>query len=180
MILKIKGKVRMDKKNKYKHRIEEVDRLKILSESLGKDVDLHAVAVATNLYRAAQSLRIVMERDVLSAHKLSWTAFSLLYDVWVWGPMETKELAASSGVTTATISTITNTLERKGLCERSADSRDRRRVSISLTKKGEQVIKELYPKFHQGEKKLVHSMEVSEQERLAEQLRYIIQNINNV
>ncbi|NEU36039.1 MarR family transcriptional regulator, partial [bacterium LRH843] len=56
----------------------------------------------------------------------------------------------------------------------------RRRVSISLTEKGEQVIKELYPKFHQGEKKLVHSMEVSEQERLAEQLRYMIQNINNV
>ncbi|MED3825273.1 DNA-binding transcriptional regulator, MarR family [Priestia flexa] len=178
MILKIQGKVRMDKKNK--HQIEEVDRLKVLSESLGEDVDLHAVAVATNLYRAAQSLRIVMERDVLSAHKLSWTAFSLLYDVWVWGQRETKELAVSSGVTTATISTITNTLERKGLCKRSADPRDRRRVSISLTEKGEQVIKELYPKFHQGEKKLVHSMEVSEQERLAEQLRYMIQNINNV
>ncbi|MCP1356560.1 MarR family transcriptional regulator [Aneurinibacillus migulanus] len=112
------------------------EELAILNRLTNHFLNFEAMAVVTNLYRAAQRLRTKMERDVLSKYNISWTAFTLLYNLWIWGSMEPRKLAKSMGVTVAAVSSMTNTLERKQWCKREANLRDRRLVLVTLTDEG--------------------------------------------
>lgn len=147
------------------------EELDILNRLTNYPLDFQAMSVVTNLYRTAQLMRAIMEREVLSPYKLSWTGFSLLYNLWIWGAMETRNLAKSMGVTVATVSSISKTLERKELCGREVDPRDRRLVLLHLTENGKEVIEELYPKFNQGEKEFVSALNPDEQKFLTQLLR---------
>ncbi|MBT2641907.1 MarR family transcriptional regulator [Bacillus sp. ISL-41] len=153
---------------------EEIDTIKRLTNSPIHSLNLDAISVVTNIYRVAQGLRNKMEQGVLSQYGLSWTAFSMLYDLWIWESVETKKLAESAGVSKATISNITKTLEKKELCFRKVDKRDRRITSVSLTEKGKQVMEEIYPQFHTGEVQLVSVLSVEEQKNLSRVLRRVI------
>ncbi|MDG5789810.1 MarR family transcriptional regulator [Evansella sp. AB-P1] len=137
-------------------------------------LNLDAVSVVTNIYRVAQGLRNKMEREVLSKHGLSWTSFSILYDLWIWKSVETKKLAELTAVSKATISNITKTLEKKELVFRRTDTRDRRITYVTLTDKGKKVMEELYPQFHKGEVEIVSSLSVNEQKDVSESLRRVI------
>lgn len=119
-----------------------------------------------------------MEQEVLSQYGLSWTAFSMLYDLWIWESIETKKLAESAGVSKATISNITKTLERKELCFKKTDNRDRRITYVSLTDKGKQVMEDLYPQFHGGEVQIVSGLSAAEQQELSKVLRRVIKDNN--
>ncbi|WP_263399356.1 MarR family winged helix-turn-helix transcriptional regulator [Sutcliffiella deserti] len=139
-----------------------------------ESLNLDAIAVVTNIYRIAQGLRNKMEREVLSEYGLSWTSFSLLYDLWIGNQVETKKLAESAGVTKATVSNITKTLESKELCYRKGDNRDRRITYVTITEKGRRTMEDLYPRFHQGEVEIVSSLSVKEQQNVSVLLRKII------
>ncbi|MED0673572.1 MarR family transcriptional regulator [Aneurinibacillus aneurinilyticus] len=149
------------------------EELAILNRLTNYSLNFEAMAVVTNLYRAAQRLRAKIERDVLSTYNISWTAFTLLYNLWIWGSMEPRKLAKSMGVTVAAVSSITNTLERKQWCKREANPRDRRLVLLTLTDEGKKVIEELYPEFNQGEADIVSDLDSEEQEILTQLLRRI-------
>ncbi|WP_276917009.1 MarR family transcriptional regulator [Aneurinibacillus aneurinilyticus] len=149
------------------------EELAILNRLTNYSLNFEAMAIVTNLYRAAQRLRAKMERDVLSTYNISWTAFTLLYNLWIWGSMEPRKLAKSMGVTVAAVSSITNTLERKQWCKREANPRDRRLVLLTLTDEGKKVIEELYPEFNQGEADIVSDLDSEEQEILTQLLRRV-------
>lgn len=155
---------------------EEKETINLLTKLPIEDLDLDAVAVVTNLYRAAQGLKNKMEQHVLSEYGLSWTSFSLLYDLWIKNSIETKKLAESAGVTKPTVSNITKTLERKELCYRKADMRDRRIIYVMITDKGREVMEDLYPRFHQGETAIVSSLSVEEQKQMSGLLRKVIKD----
>lgn len=141
-------------------------------------LNFEAIAVATNIYRVAQGLRNKMEREVLSQYGISWTSFSILYDLWIGGATETKKIAISAGVSKATVSNITNTLEKKELCFRKVDNRDRRITYLILTEKGKQVMEKLYPPFHKGELEMVSSLTIDEQKYISSLLRKLIRANN--
>jgi DNA-binding MarR family transcriptional regulator len=153
---------------------EEIVTINLLTKIPIDSLNLEAIAVVTNIYRVAQGLRNKMEREVLSEYGLSWTSFSILYDLWIWESMETKKLAESAGVSKATISNITNTLERKELCFRKVDTRDRRITYVVLSEKGKKVMEELYPRFHVGEVDIVSSLSEVEQQNISSLLRRVI------
>ncbi|MED4036143.1 MarR family transcriptional regulator (plasmid) [Niallia taxi] len=157
---------------------EEVDTINRITNIPIESLNLDAIAVVTNIYRVAQGLRNKMEQEVLSEYSLSWTAFSMLYDLWVWESIETKKLAESNGVSKATISNITKTLEKKELCYRKSDMRDRRITYVAITDKGKQVMEELYPRFHIGEVELVAGMSADEQKYMSALLRNVIRENN--
>ncbi|MCY7961702.1 tyrZ transcriptional regulator YwaE [Bacillus inaquosorum] len=165
----------------YQHqqlRKEEHDTLSKLKQMPVESLNLEAISIATNLYRSAQKLRVKMETEVLSSYKLSWTAFSILYDLWVWGKLETRKIAELSGISTATASNVIKTLEKKSFCRKSIDTRDRRLVFVSITDSGKQAIEELYPEFHKGEAELIAGMTKDEQKTLTELLRKIADNLH--
>lgn len=153
---------------------EEYDTLKRLEDTGFSLLDMDAISVVTNVYRLAQGLRNKMEQEVLRKYRLSWTAFSLLYDLWIHTPLDTKALAVSAGVSNATISNIVRTLEEKDLCYRKSDLRDRRLTHVYITAEGTAVLEELYPLFHQKEAEIVQSLSTEEQQQTAKFLRRVI------
>lgn len=141
-----------------------------------RSLNLEAIAAATNIYRVAQGLRNKMEQGVLSEYGLSWTAFSMLYDMWIWEAVETKKLAVSAGVSKATVSNITKTLESKDLCYRKSDTKDKRLTYVVLTEKGREVMEVLYPLFHKGEVEIFSELTADEQKMLSHLLRIVIRS----
>nr|WP_159462234.1 MarR family transcriptional regulator [Halobacillus sp. Marseille-P3879] len=153
---------------------DEKDTINLLAKLPLDSLDLDAISVVTNIYKVAQGLRNKMEREVLSEFGLSWTSFSLLYDLWIWKSIETKKLAKSAGVTKATISNITKTMERRELCFRKRDNRDRRITYVKITDKGKKVMEKLYPHFHKSEVDIVSTLTLDEQRNISKLLRKVI------
>lgn len=141
-------------------------------------LNVSAIAVTTNIYRAGQCLKLKMEREKLSKYNLSWTAFSLLYDLWIWNSLETRQLAISSGITAATVSNVIKTLEKRELCKRDAGKKDRRLVNVTITEEGIRVMQDLYPGFHQGEVEIAGTLSLKEQSMLVELLQKVIKGLH--
>ena len=137
-------------------------------------VDLAAMSVVSNIWRAAQAARTSLEREVLREEDLTWSGFSALFILWVWGPLETRELAASMNCARATISGVSDTLEARGLITRTGDERDRRLVRLALTDTGRERIEALFPRFNAGEAALVRDLSSEEQATLAQLLRRVV------
>lgn len=149
----------------------------ILNKLTNIELDFSAMTVVTNLYRAVQEMRLKMEQEVLWKYNLSWTAFSMLYNLWIWNAMETRNLAKSMGVTVATVSSVANTMEKRGLLQRSIDPNDRRLVLLSLTDDGKNVMEELFPDFNRKESEIVSGLDERELACLTKMLRKINKNI---
>lgn len=128
----------------------------------------------TNIYRVASILRNHMEREVLGEYGLSFTAFIALFTLWVWGDMEPQRLASKAGVTKGTLTGVVKTLERRGLCTRSAHPLDRRRAIVSLSGEGLRVVEKVAPLYNQEESRLVAGMDTDTQIALASSLRMIV------
>ena len=139
-------------------------------------VDLAAMAVASNLWRAAQALRAHLERSVLREERLSWGGFAVLFNLWVWGPMESRALASSIGCSRPTVTGRATTLERRGLVLRAGHERDRRLVLLSLTPEGTAKIERLFPRFNRGEAALIAGLSEEERATLAQLLRRVVMN----
>ncbi|MDX6728970.1 MAG: hypothetical protein QOK49_3775 [Baekduia sp.] len=150
---------------------EEAD---VLARVAGLDVDLEAMAVGANLWRAAQAFRTELERTVLRPEGLSFTGFSLLFNLWIWGPTQTRALAASMGCTRATVSSVADTLERGSLIVRIDDEHDGRLVQLALTPTGQSLIEAVFPRFNAGETALVSGLDEQERRTLAALLRKLV------
>ena len=53
---------------------------------------------------------------------LSFTAFTVMWVLWVWGELESRELAVDAGITKGTLTGVVGTLERRGLVARRRDT----------------------------------------------------------
>jgi MarR family transcriptional regulator, 2-MHQ and catechol-resistance regulon repressor len=158
-------------------RKEELD---IMHRVAGLPIDELALAVASNIWRSAQLFKLKMEREILREHDLTFASFSTLFIVWIWGPIETREIARSQAVTKATITSTVSKLESQGLVKRSGSKIDKRLVTVELTGKGKRLIEWVFPKFNQGEVEIASSLSEEEQDTLAHLLRKVIRGMNGV
>ncbi len=152
--------------------------LEIMRRAAGLPIDELAMAVASNIWRAAQGFKLKMERDVLREHELSFASFSTLFIVWIWGPIETREIAKSQAVSKATVTSLLITLEKRGLVKRKASKTDKRLVIVNLTTAGKTLIEWLFPKFNQGESELASILSSDEQDTLAHLLRKVVAGLS--
>ena len=90
---------------------EEVD---VLARTAGRELDISAMFVVQDVFRAAAALRARLEVAALQDEGLTWSGFTMLFCLWVWGPQETRDLALRMGVSRPTVSGVTDTLERRG------------------------------------------------------------------
>jgi DNA-binding MarR family transcriptional regulator len=144
------------------------------------DLDLRSLAAVSNVFRAATSIRNHMENGVLAQHELSWSAFTALFVLRVWGDMDARSLAAEAGVTAATLTGVMKTLEGRGLLRRKADRADGRRILVSLTPRGRSVVGDLMPAFNRHESLVTQALTESEQDDLARSLRTILRTIEAI
>lgn len=136
-------------------------------------IDFEAMAVTSNLFRAANATRNYFERSVLAGAGLSWTAFVVLWVVWIWEPIETRQIAEEGGFSKATLTGVLGTLESKGYVRRQRSERDGRLVDVSLTAEGREYMASIFPKFNEHERTVASTIPDERRAELADMLRAI-------
>ena len=154
------------------HTLAETER-QVNQKLVHKNINFEAMAVTSNLFRAANSVRNHLERTVLAKEDLSWTAFVVLWVTWIWEPIETRQIAIEGGFSKATLTGVLSTLEKRGLLVRKKSKDDGRLVIVELTTKGRKLMDTLFPAFNKQETAVANSVAPSKQGALADQLRAI-------
>ena len=152
------------------HTLAETER-QVSSKLNGLPIDFRATAVASNLFRAATAVRNHFERTVLAQHDLSWTAFVVLWVVWIWEPIETRAIADEGGFSKATLTGVLTTLEGRGLLQRRKSDSDGRLVLVDLTQAGRDLMVDLFPEFNAGEVAISSMFSNEQKDQLADMLR---------
>ncbi|MFF4397362.1 MarR family winged helix-turn-helix transcriptional regulator [Streptomyces sp. NPDC001480] len=132
------------------------------------------MAAVANIYRAASAVRQHLENSVLRGSDLTWTAFVVLWVVWVWGESETRHVAEEAGISKGTLTGVARTLESRGLIGRAGHPDDGRLVLLSLTDKGEELMQRVFPAFNEEEAFVTSRLSDAECRGLAEGLRQVV------
>lgn len=161
------------------HTLGETER-RVESRLGNLPIDFSAMAVASNLFRAANAVRNHLERTVLSRHNLSWTGFVVLWVTWIWEPIETRQIALEGGFSKATLTGVLTTLEDRGWVTRERSQSDGRLVLVRLTPEGRTLMKELFPAFNLEEQHVSGPIDAARRDELAEMLRLITVNVERI
>jgi DNA-binding MarR family transcriptional regulator len=151
---------------------------KVLEELGHLPLDFRAMWAISNVFRSSTALRRHLESTVLSSDRLSWTGFTALWVLWIWGEMEARDFAAAVGISRPTATGVVTTLHRRRLVRRRKASADGRVVLLSLTPSGRKKIEELFPRFNAEESRLASALPPEDQERLASLLRWLLTAID--
>ena len=155
------------------HTLAETERA--VAERLeGLAIDMDAMAAVSNIYRAANAVRNHLERTVLAPHDLTWTAWVVLWVVWIWGDIESRHVAAEAGISKGTLTGVVGTLEGKGMLSRRTHPDDARRVLLSLTAKGRKLMTTLFPLFNAEEVRVTSTLTSAETAEIAQALRKVV------
>ena len=140
-------------------------------------VDLGAMDAVANIFRAANSIRNKAERDLLTRHGLSFTGFTVLWVLWVWGRRESHQLAEESAVSKSTLTGIIKTLHGLKLVERNNHPTDGRRLVITPTRKAVQLMEDLFPKYNKLEKEVTRGLTKQDKSDLTKKLRTVLHTL---
>jgi len=160
------------------HTLAETERA--VSERLGGlPLDFKAMAVVSNLHRAAGAIRNHVEQTVLRQSDLTWTGFVVLWVIWIWGEPETRHAAEEAGISKGTLTGVVKTLETRGLVARSAHPSDGRLVLLRLTPEGHALMERLFPAFNDEETFVLGGLSDRKAADLAAGLRHILTHLEN-
>lgn len=137
----------------------------------GLAVATDAMAVISNLYRAAGAARNHFERTALSESGLTWTSWVVLWVIWVAGEAESRVVASESGISKATLTGVVKTLSGRALVRRGSHPGDARRVLLSLTDDGVALMDRLVPRFNEHEVLLCQVLDLDDRRQVADALR---------
>lgn len=152
------------------HTLAETEKA-VESRLADMSLDFEAMAVVSNLFRAANAVRNHLERTVLQPHNLTWTAFVVLWVTWIWEEVETRVIAEEGGFSKATLSGVLTTLEGRGLVIRERSASDGRLVIVRLSPAGKRLMKRLFPEFNGQEQFVVSGIPRPERSAAAVALR---------
>jgi DNA-binding MarR family transcriptional regulator len=133
-----------------------------LENELGEDFDILSSTLVSDLYSTSLVVRHDIEKKVLNDENISWTGMLMMYTLWVWGESETKVIAKRLQLAPSSVTSLTNTLEKKGLVKRLYRPTDRRLVLVKLTKSGETLLKSISLEVNKRGKVLTNSLDVTE------------------
>ena len=142
-------------------------------------VDMASMAVVSNIYRAAHSVRNHLERTVLAPYGLTWTGWVVLWVIWVWGQIEAGAVAGEAGISKSTLTGVAKTLEAKGLIERKRHPDDGRRVVLSLTDNGHALMAKAFQAFNAVEQWATQQLDGAAKTEVAHALRTIIKRVES-
>ncbi|MFE7524708.1 MarR family winged helix-turn-helix transcriptional regulator [Kitasatospora sp. NPDC057542] len=153
--------------------INEAERL-VQAKLGGIPVRRERMAAVANIYRAASAVRQHLENSVLRGSDLTWTAFVVLWVVWVWGESETRHVAEEAGISKGTLTGVSRTLESRGLLRRADHPTDGRLVLLALTEDGEEFMRRVFPAFNDEESFVTAQLSDAECVSLADGLRRVV------
>ena len=138
-------------------------------------LDFPAAHALLSVYRAANAVRARLTNQVLRPNDLTWTGFLVLWTLWIWDSMETREIAESVGISKGTLTGVANTLVSRGLVERIPSTVDRRLVNLALTEAGLALMDRIYPQFNEAESQIAASIGARDLETMTQALRQLVE-----
>lgn len=147
-------------------------------EALG--IDAQSMAAVSNIFRAATIVRNHMERSVLATADLSFTAFTVLWVLWIWGEQEARRVADEAGISRGTLTGVVTTLERRRLAQRRTHPTDRRSVLVDITPDGAALMAQVFPLFNAEEARVSADLDTSQKEALADALRTVLRTVESL
>jgi DNA-binding MarR family transcriptional regulator len=139
--------------------VDEVSRLM-------PDVDIEAMRMVLMLHRVTNTIVYDLESSVHRPGGWSWSAFRVLFTLWVGGPLESKDAAARTGMSRPAVSSLTKTLVAERLIKREASDDDGRTVVLSLTPKGRRELETIYRQHNQRESAWAEALSADERDTL--------------
>lgn len=129
-----------------------------------------ASALATecfaNLWRAAELLMGLHNRHTLDQHQLSPSARGVLAVVEGAGqPLEPSVIAERLVVTTGSMTSLLDNLEKRDLIRRRPHPEDRRKLLIDVTPAAQAIIDELLPALHARERDVITAALTASEQR---------------
>ena len=119
--------------------------------------------------------------DVARRHGLSHAALNALAVIeGAGGPLPTGEVSARMHITTGTMTTVLDTLERNGYVRRLADPDDRRRVLVDITPAAQSVLERLLPEVQQVAKAVMGTLDDKALQALLDTLAAVSAAVDNV
>ena len=138
-----------------------------------------AMALVSNVYRAAAAIRQHVENSVLREAELTWTGFVVLWVVWIYGESETRHVAEEAGIAKGTLTGVARTLEARGLLARRVHPSDGRLALLTLSAAGEELMGRLFPAFNAEEAFVTQRLTAAECDTVAEGLRQVVAQLEN-
>jgi DNA-binding MarR family transcriptional regulator len=128
-----------------------------------------------NVVRTGDMLIGMHNQQVWEDHRLSATAKQALAVIEGAGePLEPGVVAERLIITTGSMTSLLDTLEKRGLIVRMPHPQDRRKLLVDITPEGVTIVNRMLPSFHQREKTIVEAaLTDAEQRRLLELLARI-------
>ncbi len=172
--------------------LKDLPRYECLLEAAKEfpDLDPSASEVFLHLLRAGDEAYGVSDRNLVS-HNISQGRFCVLMLLWrsvqssaakllagpcgIAGPRTPAELADAAGVTRATMTGLIDTLERDGFVKREPDPDDRRMMSVRLTTKAEEFLRNFLPEHFRITAQLMRTLTEAERKTLVQLLNKISQ-----
>jgi DNA-binding MarR family transcriptional regulator len=129
-----------------------------------------ASALATecyaNLWRAAELLMGLHNRHTLDQYQLSPSARGVLAVVEGAGePLEPSVIAERLVVTTGSMTSLLDNLEKRGLVRRLPHPGDRRKLLIDITPDAQAIVDEFLPAFHARERDVIGAALTASEQR---------------
>ena len=138
-------------------------------------LDFGASHALLSLYRAANAVRSQLTNSVLRPNDLTWTGFLVLWTLWIWDSMETRDIAESVGISKGTLTGVAKTLAARGLIERIPSTADRRLVNLELSESGLELMERIYPEFNLAESRNVGDIDPRKLETMTAALRALVE-----
>jgi len=128
-----------------------------------------------NLVRTGNRLIGLHDRQAYDDYGLSGTAKQALAVIEGAGePLEPSVIADRLIITTGSMTSMLNTLERRGLVHRRPHPDDRRKLLVAITARGTAVIEEMVPSLHSRERTIIEDALTKAEQR---QLRTLLARV---
>ncbi len=124
----------------------------------------------TRLMRATNTVSEKMHIH-LRDHRLSISQFGVLEALFHLGPLCQKDLGKKILKTSGNITLVVDNLEKRDLVRREKDPDDRRRSTINLTPRGNDLIKKIFPDHATIAESIFSVLDPEEQEQLGKLLK---------
>lgn len=138
-------------------------------------LDFAASHALLSLYRAANAVRGHLTNNVLRPNDLTWTGFLVMWTLWIWDSMETRDIAESVGISKGTLTGVAKTLASRSLIERIPSTEDRRLVNLKLSPEGMALMERIYPEFNKTESRIVGDLDARQLETMTQSLRTLVE-----
>lgn len=126
-----------------------------------------AAETVVDLVRTGERLDAEFSRRLRAEASISLRAFALLATIdGLGGRATSSEIATHIPITTAAITSVVDTCEKRGWIERVPDPEDRRKIQIHTTDEARSLLDRLLPGVHQVETAIAASLNPADHAKL--------------